>query len=214
MQTQGRETLEQIVGREPELAAVNGFVAAVAATKVFVLTGGPGIGKTTLWEAVIGIARERGLRVLMVRPSGAEAQLSFAALIDLFEGVDAFAGLPAPQRSALEVALLRAKPGDAPPEPRAIAVGLLNALRALSAEEPVLIAIDDIQWLDAPSNDALVFAARRLEEEPVTFLLARRPGRPTALERALEPRRLERLEVGPLSLGATRRLLVEIHGDS
>ena len=60
---------------------------------------------------------------------------SFAALIDLFDGVDvgALAGLPAPQRAALEVALLRAEPAGAPPEPHAIALGLLNALRALAA---------------------------------------------------------------------------------
>jgi hypothetical protein len=106
------------------------------------------------------------------------------------------------------VALLRAQPGAAPPEPRAIALALLNTLRALAAEQPVLIAIDDVQWLDPSSADALVFAARRLDGEPVGVLLARRPGRATPLERTLD-QRLERLEVGPLSLGATRRMLAE-----
>jgi predicted ATPase len=71
----------------------------------------------------------------------------------------------------------------------------------------VLIAIDDIQWLDAASADALAFAARRLQGEPVAFLLAKRPGRRGALEQAFESRRTERLELGALSLGATRRLL-------
>jgi DNA-binding CsgD family transcriptional regulator len=201
-------TAAQIVGRDEELAAVGEFLDAEGDRRALVLAGGPGIGKTTLWEAGIGTAQARGLRALVARPSGAEARLSYAALIDLCSDVDASAldALPAPQRSALEVALLRTEPGAAPPEPRAIALGLLNLLRALARDGPVLVAIDDVPWIDGPSVEALVFAARRLAAEPVTFLLAKRPGRPMSLERALEP---QRVEVGPLSLGATRRLLAE-----
>ncbi|MGH3042632.1 MAG: hypothetical protein ACRDNG_13005, partial [Gaiellaceae bacterium] len=91
---------------------------------------------------------------------------------------------------------------------RGIALGFLNALRTLAAHGPLLVAVDDVQWLDPPSAEALVFAARRLEDEPVGFLLAERPGSPSALE-ALARQRLERLEIGPLSLGATRRMLAE-----
>ncbi len=198
------------MGRESELAVVRELLEADA-PRALVLTGGPGIGKTTLWEAGLDAARERGLRVLSARASGAEAQLSFAALIDLCDGIDpeALDGLPAPQRSALDVALLRAEPAGAPPEPHAIALGLLNALRALAAREPLLVAIDDVQWLDAPSAEALAFVARRLETEPIAFLLAKRPGRPTTVERALGRGVLQRVEVGPLSLGATRRLLAD-----
>ena len=59
----------------------------------------PGIGKTTLWEGGIALARAQGLRVLSARASGADARLSFAALIDLLDGVETeeLAGLPAPQ---------------------------------------------------------------------------------------------------------------------
>ncbi len=66
------------------------------------LTDEPGIGKTTLWEAAIDAARERGIRVVSTRASGAEAQLSFAGLIDLLDGVDlrSIEGLPAPQLAA------------------------------------------------------------------------------------------------------------------
>jgi DNA-binding CsgD family transcriptional regulator len=201
----------QVVGREPEFSALRGFLDRDAAGRSLVLAGEPGIGKTTLWEAGITIARERGLRVLVARPSGAEAELSFAALIDLFDGLDlgALDGLPAPQRLALEVALLRAEPAAVAAEPHAIGLGLLNSLRALAARETVLIAIDDVQWLDRPSADALAFAVRRLEREPVGFLLARRPGRRPALERVLERTEFERLEIGPLRLGATRQLLSE-----
>ena len=203
--------ISRVIGREPEFAVLSDFLEAGSSVRALVLSGAPGIGKTTLWEAGIEVARERGLRVLSARPSGAEARLSFAALIDLFDTIEtgAMAGLPAPQRVALEVALLRAEPTDVPPRQHAIDLGLLNGLRTLAAGGPVLVAIDDVQWLDRPSADALAFAARRFEDEPVGFLLARRPGRRSALERALERRVLERLEVGPLSFGATRRLLSE-----
>jgi DNA-binding CsgD family transcriptional regulator len=200
----------QIVGRDFELMALADFVGGAGA-RALVLKGKPGIGKTTLWSAAIAAAAERGLRVLSARPSGAEAQLSFTALIDLCDGIDtaAFDGVPGPQRAALEVALLRADPADVPPEPQAIALGLLNVLRTLAADGPLLLAIDDVQWLDAASAEALAFAARRLDEEPVGFLLAKRPGRTSPLEKAFEHRALEQIEVGPLSLGATRRILAD-----
>ena len=100
------------------------------------LVGEPGIGKTTLWEAGIAAAREQGLRVLAARPSGAEARLSFAALIDLLDGVARRAGRTAGAAApALEVALLRAEPtGVARPRPHAIAVGA--AERAPGAGRP------------------------------------------------------------------------------
>lgn len=202
----------RIVGREPELSELHEFLDAGRFPSTLVLTGGPGIGKTTLWEAGISAARKRGLRVLSARSSGAEARLSFGALIDLFDEVDteALAGLPAPQLRALEVALLRAEPLDQPPERDAIAVGVLSALRALATHEPLLVAVDDVQWLDPPSGHALAFAARRLERHRVAFLLAKRSGRSSALEQAFERgEALREVEVGPLSLGATRRLLAE-----
>jgi len=177
--------------------------------RALVLTGGPGIGKTTLWEAAIEASRTAGRRLLSARPSSAEAGLPFAALIDLCETVDGsvLSEIPAPQRRALEVALLRAEPQGEAPEPQAIALGFLGAARALAAEAALMIAIDDVQWLDASSADALVFAVRRLSAYPVTLLLARRPDAPSTLERALEHNELQHMEVGPLSLGATRALL-------
>jgi DNA-binding NarL/FixJ family response regulator len=149
--------------------------------------------------------------VLVTRASDAEAELSFAGLIDLCEDVgdDVLAALPGPQCRALQAALLRTDPDGHAPAPEAIALGLLNALRALVADGPLLVAIDDLQWLDPQSADALAFAARRLEDAPVGFLLAARPGAPSALERALERRTLERLAVRPLRLGATRSLLAD-----
>jgi DNA-binding CsgD family transcriptional regulator len=201
-----------VIARTAELRAIERFAAAGAARPAaLVLEGEPGIGKTTLWEGGIEAARGRGLRILAARASGAEAQLAFAGLTDLLEdvGEGSLATLPAPQRPALDVALLRAVPAGAPPEPRTIGLGLLNVLRALAADGPLLVAVDDLQWLDTASGEALSFAARRLDGEAISFLLARRPGGPSSLERALERRGPERLHVGPLGLAATGRLLVE-----
>ena len=198
-----------IVGREAETVALQDFFAADGAERALVLSGPAGIGKTTLWDAGIAMARERGLRVLVARPSDAEMDLAYAALADLLDEVTSgeLAPLPAPQREALEVALLRAEPAAAAPAARAIAAGLLATLRVLAAQQPLLVAIDDVQWLDASSAQALAFAARRLTDQPVGFLLAQRTGSAPALVRALGVQ--EPLEVGPLSYGAIRALLAE-----
>ena len=155
----------EVVGREAELAQLHAFLHADPGGAAFLLVGGPGIGKTTLWENGVEAARQRGMRVLVARPSDAEARLAFSSLIDLFDGVasEELAGLPPPQLHALDVALLRAASADGAPETHAVGVGCLNALRAVATSDPVLIALDDIQWLDASSASALTFAARRLE---------------------------------------------------
>jgi DNA-binding CsgD family transcriptional regulator len=197
----------RIVGRDAEQGELDAFLDADRLGSL-VLCGGAGIGKTTLWEVGIEAAHDRGLRVLSARASDAETQLPFAALIDLCDGIDEeLSGLPVPQRSALEVALLRTEPSGAPVNVHAIALGFLKALRLLTSRAPVLVAIDDIQWLDGPSADVLTFVARRVQGERLGFLVARRVDRSSPFEDALERRGVERLEVGPLSFGAARRLL-------
>ena len=130
------------------------------------------MGKTTLWSAAIELALRRSWRVLLTRPTDAEATFAYAGLGDLLESVpdDALADLPIPQRKALRVALLRAEPEGPNPDPRAVAVACLNTLRSLSAEGPVVVAVDDIQWLDPPSAQALGFVdpppRRRLHPFP------------------------------------------------
>jgi DNA-binding CsgD family transcriptional regulator len=201
--------LARIVAREPQIATLRTLIGSTHASDAVVLTGGPGIGKTTLWEAGIDIARACGTRVLVGRPGPAEAQAAFAGLIDLCDGIDldVLGGLPAPQRSALEVALLRAEPTRGAPSAHTIGLATLGVLRALRDAEPILIAIDDVQWLDRQSAAAVAMAARRLEPGSVTFLLARRPGPLSAVEDVLGRRGLDRIEVGPLGLRAIQRLL-------
>jgi DNA-binding NarL/FixJ family response regulator len=197
-----------LVGRAAELGAVERFLAGPAG-RVLVVCGEPGIGKTVVWETGVELARLRGLAVWCARPAEAETRLSFAGLADLLEaaGPDVLAGLPGPQRHALEVAVRRAEPAGPPPEPLAVAAGLLGALRLAADGGPVLVAVDDLPWLDGASAGALVFAAGRLTGHDVRFLVARRGGQPPELERALEPAGVARVELGPLSFGAISGVL-------
>ena len=140
-------------------------------------------------------------------------ELSFTGLADLLaHSADAvLAELPGPQRRALAVALLLEPGTDRPPEHRAVAAGFLGALRSLGRAGPVLIAIDDVQWLDASSATAVAYALRRVGGERIDFLLAQRaePGAPPSLGLDLPPPglRVTRMDVGPLSLAALQRLL-------
>jgi DNA-binding CsgD family transcriptional regulator len=200
-----------VVDRERERGVLDAFLDGSGARTALLIVGAAGIGKTTLWEHAVWSAETHGCRVLATRCSEAEAALSFAGLNDLLDGVehDQLGALPSPQRRALEVALARAEPGAAPPEPLAIAAGLLGLLRALSARAPAMVAVDDLQWLDGASADALAFALRRLRSEPARLLAAMRPGTGSAVEKALPRDAVERLEVGPVAVPTARRLLAE-----
>lgn len=200
-----------VVGREVELARVEGFLAGGGPARALALVGEPGIGKTTVWEAGLATAHAGGQDVLVARASEPELQLSFVALADLLDEVDAsaFDGVPAPQRRALDVAILRAEPESSPPEAVAVAAGFTRVVRTLAEQRPVIVAVDDVPWLDRASEDCLAFAARRLRGRSVRFLFTRRPGEPTPLEAAFNPVGCERLEIGALSVGAVRSLLAE-----
>jgi DNA-binding CsgD family transcriptional regulator len=201
-----------IDGREEELASIYVFLdRAVDAPAALVLEGEAGIGKSTLWQAGVEAAAERGLRVLLSRPAQAERGFAHAGLGDLFENVleRVLPALSSPRRRALEVALLVEDATDGS-DPRTLGVAVRSALDALAAEAPVVLAIDDVQWLDPSSVSSLAFALRRMREQPILLLLARRTGEgaeASELERAIEGDRVERLPVGPLSLGAIHRLL-------
>jgi DNA-binding CsgD family transcriptional regulator len=138
--------------------------------------GEAGAGKSTLWRAGVAAAADAGHRLLRSEPSQSEADLSFAGLTDLLAGVlpAAVAELPDPQREALEVALLLRPAGNAPPTSRAVGVAVLTVLRACVSEGPVLVAIDDVHWLDEASLDALAFAVRRISDGPLSLLIAAR----------------------------------------
>jgi DNA-binding NarL/FixJ family response regulator len=203
------EPVHGILGRDAELAAVKHFLESVSeGPSALILEGPAGIGKTTLWHTGVSFARARGHRVLSCRAAEAEARLSYAALGDLFDFE--LPEVPAPQRRALDAALLRAEVEGAPPDQRAVSVASLGVLRALAASAPVIVAIDDIQWLDAPSARVLAFAVRRLEDAPIRILVALRLGSggdPLGLGQAGPALRLHRVPTSPLREEAMTRLL-------
>jgi len=198
-----------VVGRDHELATVTAFLDALpSGASCLMLEGAAGIGKTTVWEAGVAGAAARSYLTLSSRPAESEATLSFAALGDLMDGVlgQVLPQLPVPQRRALEVALLMEDPVGSPPEQRAVCLAFLGVIRHLSASAPVVIAIDDLQWLDLPSAAALEFALRRLGSEPVGLLASVRiqagGHAASAAGAGLPAGRLTRLQVGPLTVPA------------
>jgi DNA-binding CsgD family transcriptional regulator len=210
--------VEQLVGREAELQSVRDAVEGPAPVAI-VLEGEAGIGKTALWHAGIATGRERGMRVLVARPAEAETGLSHAALGDLLgplvEGLPA--DFPPPQRRALDVALLRTAAAPGPLDPRAVGAATLGALRAAGASAPVLVAVDDIQWLDPASAAALRFAFRRIGDDDKVLLLAtRRTGERGAdvIDFGIAEWRLTRIAVGPLGPRALKRMVHTRLGES
>ena len=197
-----------MVGRDREMAAVAAFLDALPSGPCgLVLEGAAGIGKTTVWRAGAAWAAERSYTVLSCQPAESEATLSFAALGDLLDGVldRALPRLPPPQRRALEVALLLADPVGSRPEQRAVCVAFLAVLRSLSESGPVVLAVDDLQWLDDPSARVLEFALRRLSDEPAGLLASIRTqgsGQAVSGVAADLAGHATRLRIGPLTLEA------------
>jgi DNA-binding CsgD family transcriptional regulator len=164
-------------GREADRASVEAFLDGLAAGSAgLVVAGEAGIGKTTLWQEALEGGRQRGFRVMVARPAESEARLSYSGLGDLLESVadDVLPALPEPQRRALEIALLKARDDGDPPDQRAVSVAVVSALRLLAATAPVVVAIDDVQWLDQSSARVLKFAVRRMGPAQVGFVVALR----------------------------------------
>jgi DNA-binding CsgD family transcriptional regulator len=201
-------------GRQRELMRISAFLDAVpAGPQALTLGGDAGIGKSSLWLDALTQARSRSYRALSSRPTESEAKLSFAAVADLLDGVvdEALDALPSPQRSALEVALLRAEAPSSPPDRRTLSAAFHGALLGLARSGPLVLAIDDAHWLDAPSARVLEFAIRRLEDVPIGILITARLDEtdplPLGVDRALPSDRIDRLIVGPITEEATRHLV-------
>ena len=165
-----------IVGRDGELDALAAFVADIGWPAVALIEGEPGIGKSTLWDSAVDAARDRGHTIMSCRPAASDAELAFTGLSDLLDDVSprAFDPLPPPQRRALDAALLRG-PSDAPaPGWRAVSTAMLGLLREVASAGPLLVAIDDLQWLDPSTLRILSFAMRRIGTAEVGLLGAAR----------------------------------------
>jgi DNA-binding CsgD family transcriptional regulator len=196
-------TARTLVGREREIARLQGLLDGARAGRsgALLLHGEAGIGKTALLRCAIDAAG--GFRVLRARGMESESDIPYAGLAELVApllgGLD---DLPGVQAGALRgaLALGPAAAGDRFTVPAA----LLSLLGHAAEERPVLAVIDDAQWLDEPSLEALLFAGRRLDAESVAMLGALRDGTPVA---TMQVPWLERLHVRPLAEDDARALL-------
>ena len=165
---------QAIVGRDADLAAIAGFLDGETWPRTLLIAGEAGMGKTTLWRAGTERAEADGRALLAARPLETETKLAYAGVGDLLASShDAFEELPPPQAQALRAALLLETSAGESMDERAVSLGFLGVLRVLAQARPVLVAVDDLQWLDHASTRVLLFAARRLAER-VGFLLAMR----------------------------------------
>jgi hypothetical protein len=197
-----------IVGRPEESRAISGFLASTANWPAALLVEGEaGIGKTTLWSFGVEHARALGFLVLSARAAAAESVLAYTSLADLLSELDVavFADLPNPQRIAMDRVLLRgAGDEDEATDPRAVAAGFLSVVERLADESSVLLAIDDLQWLDTSSRNVVAFAARRLVGRVALLGTVRTDPESKAAASWLQLPRTDaigRIWVAPLSLG-------------
>ncbi|MCZ7588316.1 MAG: LuxR C-terminal-related transcriptional regulator [Gaiella sp.] len=200
-----------IVGREAELEALDRFIARDGPA-LLEIEGEPGIGKTVLWEEGVRRAHEAGALVLASRPVEIETAVAYGALAAVVEPALELANgsVPVPRRRALEGALrLRELPVSSLDE-TAVALGATSVLRAVARQRPVVVAVEDVQWLDASSRVALTYALRNLRPgDDARVLVTRRLGDGARLELGGTPLSLasELLQPGPLSPGALHRII-------
>jgi predicted ATPase len=167
----------QLIGRDRERAAIDRVLAEARGSRggALVLRGEPGYGKS----ALLDYARSRSGGMQLLRAVGVEpeAELPFAALHQLLRPtLDRLDRIPEVQASALGGALGIAK--SSADSRFVVALAVLTLLAEVAADRPLLCLVDDAHWLDQPSADALSFAARRLEAEPIAMLFAARTGEP------------------------------------
>ncbi|EIV93291.1 response regulator containing a CheY-like receiver domain and an HTH DNA-binding domain [Frankia sp. QA3] len=158
-----------LVGRDRERRLIDGLLAAVTQRcGALVLRGEPGVGKSALLRYA---ERTSSARVLWLRGVESESVLPFATLADLVLPLREYLReLPDAQRAALEISVALSEGSLA--SPYATCAGALSLLAAAGEDRPLVLLVDDLQWVDPPSRQALLFVARRLAAERVAMLLA------------------------------------------
>jgi DNA-binding CsgD family transcriptional regulator len=212
-----------VLGRTQERERLGAAIRRIVdGPRAMTIAGEPGIGKTALWNVALDDAQGPGgppsLSVLRARAVQAERSLSNVILTDLFAPVapHALPDLPGPQAVALAAALLLddddADSGAS--DPRAVGTAILGVVHRITQRGPLLLAIDDVQWVDAASAAALDFALRRAVAAslPVGLLVTERtPRERTVIDDADLAGHFgddaERLDLGPISLGVLHRII-------
>jgi DNA-binding CsgD family transcriptional regulator/tetratricopeptide (TPR) repeat protein len=158
-------------GREQECIALDALVedARAARSRVLVLRGEAGIGKSALLDHV----EAQAARCRVARVAGVESEMEFAfaglhhVCTPMLDRIDL---LPGPQRDALSTIFgLTAGP---PPDLFLVGLGVLGLLTATADDRPLVVLVDDAQWLDPSTAATLAFVARRLLAEPVALVFA------------------------------------------
>lgn len=174
---------------------------AAGAPGAATLVGPPGAGKSTRLAASTELAAARGALVLEVEGREGVTDLAWAGVAGLVAPlVDRLDALGAPRAAALRRALAIDAADEQPIEALAVALGLLDLLAAAAEARPVLVAVDDLQWLDVESRRVLGFVAHRLGADPIGLLATARP-EATAVG--------ERVEIEPLAADAIANLLAD-----
>jgi DNA-binding CsgD family transcriptional regulator len=222
-----RRVDDWLLGRDAELAVLRRAIQSARDNgAVLLIEGEAGIGKSALMRAVSEEAAGAGFAVTACRPAEAEAGYAYAALGDLVSDLLDELGddLPRPQRYALARALHREVApdrvaddaddagADQPTTPGAVAAATTTLLRAAAGRALLCVVVDDAQWLDFPTEQALRFAVRRLAQPGILVAVARRlkgPGDadPLGLRAAFPDGRLIAVEPGGLSTGALHALI-------
>src|SRR5689334_3877840 len=203
-----------------ETRAVTAFLESTATRPSALVIGGEaGIGKTTLWLDALEQARDSGFHVLSARGGQAEAGLTYAVLADLLESVgrDVLDSLPHLQRVAVDRVLL-ADDGTGPStDERVVASAFLTLLDRLADDAPVIVALDDVQWLDSSSQAVVAFATRRLRGRIGVLVTERTEADRRHGTEWLKLSRIdgvERISLGPLGHGDLRRVIASKLGRS
>lgn len=185
----------RLFGRERELAVLSELFENLGGQGgALVITGEVGIGKSALLAEARRRAEQLGMSVLSTSGAPFEAQMPFAGLQRLLWPVmHEVSRLAEPQREALSVAL--GVSGGPAPDTFLVALAALNVVADRAGDAPLLLVVENVRWLDAATRDVLAFMARRVETEPIVFLLAVRDGYATFLDDAgLRELRLETLD--------------------
>jgi DNA-binding CsgD family transcriptional regulator len=198
-----------LVGRDSEIAQLDSALnSAIDQGGAVLITGPPGIGKTSILDAAAVDARGRGYRLLRATGLECEAQFAYAGLHQVLQSVLALADrLPAPQRTALMTAL-GITAGTAP-DMFLVGLATLNLLEEAAADKAVVLIVDDVQWLDGPTSAVLTFIARRLESTSILLFLGLRDLFDTPLRIA----RLPEIKLEPLDDSAATQLLDTVAPD-
>ncbi|QLY31261.1 AAA family ATPase [Nocardia huaxiensis] len=196
-------------GREAEIAALDSLLAEAEGGEAgaLVLRGEAGIGKSALLSRTAEAATERGFRVLRATGTEAESTLPYAGLhLLLGRARTHLAALPEAQADALRNAF---STGVGQGNSFLVSAATLTLLADIAEDQPLLCLIDDAQWLDPASRDALLFAARRLDAEPIALVFAARDDALPELQQLDAPE----LHLAGLSETDARKLLTSSHSD-